>query len=66
MGRGGVCGANYRLTRTNFALVCPPKKSSDAAWLSEAEKGGSGVSPDYGNPTRAHAEEGQAERSGPG
>jgi hypothetical protein len=31
---------------------------------SASEKGGSGVFSDYGNPTRAHAEEGQAERSG--
>jgi hypothetical protein len=32
--------------------------------LSAAAKGGSGVPPDYGNPTCTHAEEGQAERSG--
>jgi hypothetical protein len=36
---------------------------STAARLSAAEKGGSGVSLDYGNPTRTHAE-GQAERRG--
>jgi hypothetical protein len=31
---------------------------------SEADKGLRGVSPDYDNPTRTHAEEGQAERGG--
>jgi hypothetical protein len=33
-------------------------KPNAAARTSAAEKGGFGVSPDYGNPTRAHAEEG--------
>jgi hypothetical protein len=31
---------------------------------SAAEKKGSGVYLDYGNPSRTHAEKGQAERSG--
>jgi hypothetical protein len=46
------------------ALVCPPQKPSAAARPSASDKGGSGVSPDYDNPARTHAEEDQAERSG--
>jgi hypothetical protein len=43
-----------------------PKKTkpSAAARPSAAENGDSGASPDYGNPSRTHAEEDQAERSG--
>ena len=39
---------------------------SQAQRLGRAQRirGGLGVSPDYGNPTRMHAEESQAERSG--
>jgi hypothetical protein len=40
-----------------------PQKPSAAVKPSAEEKGDPGASPDYGNPTRTHAEEGQAERS---
>jgi hypothetical protein len=51
---------------TTSQLGRTPKKAKPSATArpSAAEKGGSGVSPDYGNPTRTHAEEGQVKRSG--
>ena len=46
---------------TTIQLAPSPKEAK----LSESEKGwGSGVFPDYGNPTRSHAEEGETKRSG--
>jgi hypothetical protein len=55
---GGVRGSS---PTTTIQLAPSPKEAK----LSESEKGwGSGVFPDYGNPTRSHAEEGETERSG--
>jgi hypothetical protein len=51
-------------TTTQHCTPTRRRKPSAAAMPSAAEKGDSGVSPDYGNPTRTHAEEVQAERSG--
>jgi len=52
------------LTPAQHSKPTNKRKPSAAARPSEVEKGGSGVFPDYGNPTRTHAEEGPAERSG--
>jgi hypothetical protein len=51
---------------TAIQLASTPKKAkrSAAAMPSAAEKRGSGVSPDYGNPTRTHPEKDQAEHIG--
>ena len=55
-------------TTTQHSAPTRRRRPSAASRPIAAEKGGSGVSPDYGNfdsnPTRTHAEEGQAERSG--
>jgi hypothetical protein len=50
--------------RRNTARPCAEKSQADAARPSSAKKESSGVSPDYGNPNRTHAEEGLAERNG--
>jgi len=49
-------------TAIEFARAPKKAKSSAAARPSAVEKGGLGVSPVYCNPTRTHAEKGQAER----
>jgi hypothetical protein len=57
-------GGSGVTTATAIQLVCTPKKAKpiEAARPSVAEKKCSKVSPDYGNPTRTHADEGLAER----
>jgi hypothetical protein len=61
--------ASYGAAHFNIAdLLTTTQQSTPASRIkpSAAEKGGSGVSPDYDNPTRTKAEEGKAERSGKG
>jgi hypothetical protein len=56
--RSGEGGSKILPTTTIKIALWPKKaKSSAAARPSAAETGGSGVSPDYGNPTRTQAEE---------
>ena len=52
------------MTITEHSTPTRRQKTSAAARPSAAGKGSSGVSPGYGNPTRTHAEKGQAERNG--
>jgi hypothetical protein len=51
-------------TTTQHSTPARRKKTSAATWPSAVGMGCSGVSPDYDNPSCAHAEESQAERCG--